>query len=296
MSARLSDTAIAIEGASDARGDLDRDGQRRRLRWSVGLSLGGLVALHFGVLAYHLVGTLRFPFELNYGEGYVLNDALRLARGENLYVDLQQFPMVRSPYPPLFPLVWSWLVPLSGTALWGGRLIEIVSLVGILGLVALNAWRARGGAWPILAATGLVMASPFVYQWAGYARVDLLALVFAIGAVVAAQWVRGARGVLVAALLCGLALWTKQTALTAALAVAIAYTLRDWRYGLAFVAAIGVPSLAVGSALNAATQGEFVRHVLLGNASNPVLPLRAAIYVGTFVFLHLIVLAGAAWW
>ena len=259
-------------------------------------TLTGLVLLQIGVLTYHLGVTLGFPYELNYGEGYVLNDAVRLAAGQPIYVDLQQFPMVRSPYPPLFSIVWSWLVRFSGPALWPGRLLEVLSLGGILALVGVNAWRTRQGIWPVVGAVGLVAASPFVYQWAGYARVDLLGLALAVGGVVCAQWVRGVRGAILAALLCALALWTKQTTVTAALAVTVALTLRAWRSGILFVALVAVPSVIVGAVLNAQTQGEFVRHVLLGNASNPVLPLRAIVYVGTFAALHLIVLAGAIWW
>jgi hypothetical protein len=91
-------------------------------------------------------------------------------------------------------------------------------------------------------------------------------------------------------------MWTKQTTVTAAFAVAVALTLRSWRLGLTFVALIAIPSLAVGAALNAASNGEFVRHVVLGNASNPVQPLRAAVYIGTFVFLNLVALAAGIWW
>ena len=76
--------------------------------------MAALVAVHVGVLLYHLGVEVAFSYDLNYGEGYVLNDAVRLAHGESLYVDLQQFPMVRSPYPPLYPLMWSALVPLTG--------------------------------------------------------------------------------------------------------------------------------------------------------------------------------------
>jgi hypothetical protein len=255
-----------------------------------------LVAWHVGVLAYHLGATLAFPYELNYGEGYVLNDAVRLAHGQSLYVDLQQFPMVRSPYPPLFPLIWSWLVPLAGPALWPGRALEIISLLAVGAVVAVNACRTRRGAWPVVVSVGLVAASPFVYQWAGYARVDVLALAFAAAGVVAAQWVPGRRGIVLAAVGCTLALWTKQTTLTASVAVALALGLRSWRDGLAFVGLVALPTIATGALLNAATQGEFMRHVILGNASNPLLPLRAAIYVGTFVFLHLIALAAGVWW
>ena len=259
-------------------------------------TLGLLAALHIGVLAYHLGLTLTFPYDLNYGEGYVLNDAVRLSRGESLYIDVQQFPMVRSPYPPLFPLVWSAFQPLTGPAFWLGRLLSVLSLVGIGALVGWNAWRVRCGIWPAVAAVGLVAASPFVYQWAGYARVDMLALLFAVGGVVAGQWIGGWRGVIVSAVLCGLAIWTKQTTVTAAVAVALAYTLRSWRFGAAFALIIGLPSVLVAAVLNAATAGEFVHHVLAGNASNPVIPLRAAVYVAAFLILDLPAVVASMWW
>ena len=264
-------------------------------KW-LNVALGGLVSVHIAILAYHLAVTLAFPYDLNYGEGYLLFDAVRLAQGQPLYVDLQQFPMVRSPYPPLFPLIWSVLVPIAGAALWPGRAIEVASLLALGLVVGWNAWRACRGRWPVVAAVGLLVASPFVYQWAGYARVDLLALALAAGGLATAQWVRGRRGLILAALLCGLALWTKQTAITAALAVAIALTLRSWRDGIGFVALIALPTAVLAEILNAASGGEFVRHVILGNASNPVLPLRAAIYMATFVFLHLIAVIGGVWW
>ena len=102
-------------------------------------ALGALVVLQLGVLVYHLALTLAFPYDLNYGEGYVLNDAVRLSSGLPLYVDLQQFPMVRSPYPPVFPFIWSLLIPLTGPTLIGGRLLEVLSLAGIAGLVGWSA-------------------------------------------------------------------------------------------------------------------------------------------------------------
>jgi len=259
-------------------------------------ALGLLAALHLAVLAYHLGLTLAFPYDLNYGEGYVLNDAVRLSRDESLYIDLQQFPMVRSPYPPLFPLLWSLFQPLTGPAFWPGRLLSVLSLVGIGALVGWNAWRVRCGIWPAVAAIGLVAASPFVYQWAGYARVDMLALLFAVGGVVTAQWIGGWRGVVLSAVLCGLAIWTKQTTITAAVAVAIAYTLRSWRFGAAFGLIIGLPSVLVVLALNAATAGEFAHHVLAGNSTNPVIPLRAAVYIGAFLILDLPAVVAAVWW
>jgi hypothetical protein len=257
----------------------------------------GLAVLHVSVLGYHLAATLAFPFDLDYGEGYVLNDALRLARGEPIYVNLQQFPMVRSPYPPLFPLVWSWLVGLTGPSFLAGRALSVAALAAICGLAAWNGRRAAGPSnAPVLVAPAMIAASPFVYQWAGYARVDLLALFLAAAGVLAAQWLRGWRGVLLAAAFCTLAIWTKQTTLTAAVAVALALTVRSWRQAIVFVLTVAVPTLAAYATVDLATHGELTHHVILGNASNPFSPVRAAAYVLIFGLLHLPLLAASGWW
>jgi hypothetical protein len=258
--------------------------------------LVSLALLQVGVLVYHLAATLAFPFDLDYGEGYVLNDALRLARGEPIYVDLQQFPMVRSPYPPLFPLMWSSLVGLTGPSFLAGRALSVAALAGMCGLSFWNARQTSASRWPTLVAPAVIVASPFVYQWAGYARVDLLALLLAAAGVLSAQWLRGWRGVVLAAALCTLAIWTKQTTVTAAVAVGIALAARDWRHALGFGLGVAVPSLAAYGILDVATQGEFTHHVILGNVSNPFLPIRAAVYVVISSLLHLPLLAGTAWW
>jgi hypothetical protein len=150
--------------------------------------------------------------------------------------------------------------------------------------------------WPALTAVAVVAASPFVYQWAGYARVDSLALLFGAAGLLVAQWIRGWRAVVGAAVLCGLAIWTKQTMLTACLAVFVALVLRNWRNGLGFVLLLGLPTLALGWLLNQQTSGEFARHVLFGNAANPFFFERAMYYAVTFAALHLPLLAAGVWW
>jgi len=161
------------------RSSLARSMPRARVRAWLLVAIGVLTVIHVSVLAYHLGSIVRFPYDLDYGEGYVLNDALRLSRGEPIYVDLQQFPMVRSPYPPVFPLIWSGLIGFAGPAFWPGRAMSIVALVGLCLLLARNAARVRAGAWPVVIAPAILAASPFVYEWAGYARVDMLALLLA---------------------------------------------------------------------------------------------------------------------
>ena len=232
------------------------------------VATGVLVLLYGAVLAYHALSTLAFPFDLDYGEGYVLNDAVRLAHGQPIYVALQQFPMVRSPYPPLFPWLWSLAVPFTGPELWFGRALSIAGLAWLVALAWVNARKADAGSWASMVAPGILLASPLVYQWAAYARVDLLAVAAGATAVVLTQWSTSRRTTLVAALLCCAAIATKQTAIAAPTAIGLALLVRDWRRAVLFGLVFSVPVLVGVVALNQATDGQFVRHVIQGNAQN----------------------------
>lgn len=260
------------------------------------VALVALAVFHVATLMYHAAATVAFPYDLDYGEGYVLNDALRLARGEPIYVDPQQFPMVRSPYPPLFPAVWALWTPWAGPVFWPGRVQSLAALLAIVAVVVWNARSGGAGRWAVLAAGAVVVASPFVYQWAPYARVDLLGLAFGAGGVAVAHRVRDWPGVVGSALLCLAALWTKQSYVAPIAAVGLALMVPSPRRGLAFGFLVAGPSLALGAALDAATGGQFTRHVVLGNAQNPWYGPRLVVYVLTFALLHLPLLLAAVWW
>lgn len=264
-----------------------------RLATAVGVALAGV---SLAVLAYHVALTVAFPYDLDYGEGYVLFDAVRLARGEPIFTDIQQFPMVRSPYPPLFPALWATLVPLAGLAFWPGRLLAALALAGLIGLLFWNARRLRTDALGTALAVSAVAGSPLAYQWAGYARVDTLAVLFSASAVVVAQRVPRWKGVAGAAGLCLLAVWTKQSALAAPLAIGLAFFAAYPLRGAAFGALVVVPSALLAWWLDATSGGQFSRHVLQGNSQNPFYLARLVPMYGTFVVLHLPLLVLAGGW
>jgi hypothetical protein len=84
-----------------------KDGQTRR-RIALGaatallLSAQGLAVLLF---LRHGWDALAFPYPLNYGEGPLLDQSVRLAQLQDIYrTDLRAAPYVVSNYPPLFML------------------------------------------------------------------------------------------------------------------------------------------------------------------------------------------------
>ncbi len=296
---RAADTVIRLASRTPVRPLSTPRGQRLAVSHEVAaarwLTLAALVfgLLYLAFFAYHAALTITFPYDLDWGEGYVLNDALRLGRGEPIYRDIQQFPMVRSPYPPLFLALDALLIRWTGPTLLAGRLLSTFA-------AAASAWlayriaRANGAAAPAAGLAGLlILGSPHVYQWAVYSRVDMLAVAFSLAALLAASGPPTRRRLGLAALLSLGALLTKQTALAAPGGIALALLLsRPRRLGWYLGPLLGGGAMALGL-LSLATEGEFIRHVVLGNAANPLNLNRLIRFEAEFSLLHPLLLAGA---
>ena len=73
---------------------------------------------------------ITFPYPLDYGEGPLLDQAMRLVRFENIYRhDLTVPPYTLANYPPLFPLAQAPFVWAFGPAFWYGRALSVLSIL-----------------------------------------------------------------------------------------------------------------------------------------------------------------------
>jgi hypothetical protein len=149
-----------------------------------------LLAARLGISLFEyarLAGAaLAFPFPLDYGEGPLLDQTLRLAQFENIYRDsFASPPYTVSNYPPLFQLIqvpFAWIV---GPAFWYGRLISIMSAVIAAGLIGLILNTLTGDR--IAAAIGGLTMLTFPYLLGSILnRVDALALALSLGGLYAA--------------------------------------------------------------------------------------------------------------
>lgn len=189
-----------------------------------------------------------------YGEGAVAN-AARLLRSAEVYRPAVGEAFVAANYPPLY-----FAATALGDGFAAGRLVSLAAVSVVAGLVYRRARHA--GRLRALALAAAWLASVPVLTWAPAVKPDLLAVALAAGAVVALD---GRRPALAGALL-GLALFTKQTEVIVALALAgyLAATdrpaLRRMLGGLAAVLCAGaLASLPLGVA-------DVWRHVLTWNA------------------------------
>ena len=238
----------------------------RRFVALVGLLLGGIALLQ----TIWSLGVVFAPEQFDAGEGVVYYHAGRIGRGEPLYQPLDRAPFTVAGYTPLYYTLAGWLQQLLGPGFWPGRALSFVSgLITALLVAHLTRQRTGSGRAGLFAsALFLSLGLPAVYLWSALYRVDLLGIAFSLGAVTLLTGGSSTRRLVLAGLLAGVAILTKQTLLAATLAGALWLLRLDWRRALIFAGvSIGLAGL-VCLALDRAT-GAFLLNTVAANL-NPL--------------------------
>ena len=221
------------------------------------------------ILVRHGVSALAFSYPLDYGEGPLLDQAVRLADLKNIYwADLATPPYVVANYPPLFGLVQAPFVWLFGPAFWYGRAISFVSALAVALLIALTLHALTKN--KIGAAVGglTFLAVPYVLLWSSLARVDLLGLALSwAGLFAVARWPERRRAVILAALLLLAAAYTRQTYALAAPFTAFVWLLAQGprRRAGEFACVVWGLGLVLLIILSTLTEGGFFFNTVISN-------------------------------
>jgi len=251
----------------------------QKVLWALGnvIVFGALIALVVVALrpltmgVDHASRALDYPYTLNYGEGPLLDQAVRLATGQAIYRPLTNNPpYVIANYPPLYPLAQAAFVSTQGAALWYGRLISLVSTLLAALFLGFTA-RAITRDWSAGIAAGLLfLALPYVLHWSALARKDMLALVFSIVGLYCAAMRPGARlNLALAILFLALAAYTRQTYLLAAPLAAFAWLwgARERANALTLAAWLAAVVLVVFALLLVFTDGGIFFHIITANVN-----------------------------
>lgn len=214
---------------------------------------------------------VSFRYPLDYGEGPLLDQSLRLARFENIYHrDLSQPPYAIANYPPLFPLLQVPFVWLAGPALWYGRALSVLSV--LLGAVFLAlALHAMTRNWLAAVVGGLtLLAFPYIVLWSPLNRVDSLALGLSMAGLFAiTRWPESRKGLIASAVLLTAAVYAKQSFALAAPMAAFVWLLRMKPRRRAFELAAWVGGLGLGLflLLTLLTGGGFFTNIITANVN-----------------------------
>lgn len=179
--------------------------------------VAGGALLYIGVYGLIALLRLRYPFELQWMEGAVLDHVYRVGRGEPIYVapSLAFIPFL---YTPLYYYLSAALGVVVGEGFFPMRLLSfIASLVTHLTIFAIVARESRSR-FAALLAMGLFAATyPLGGYWFDLGRVDSLFLAFFLVGLYLIRFHGSAAAAAAAALLFALSFFTKQTALPLAL-------------------------------------------------------------------------------
>ena len=233
-----------------------------------------------GALAYDaqaFVGAalkaIRYPFELDYGEGIVWQQAQQMRDG-TAYGGITGFPSIVFHYPPLYHSLTLVVAGLSGLdMLMAGRIVSVASTLLTSLFAGLIGFRTVagdiGGKAAALCGTvaGLAVLTLWpVTSWGPLMRVDMVALAFGLAGIwFAMQAFTRPRLVHAAAACFVAAVYAKQTAIAAPAAAFLTLLLLKPRTALAGIASSVLIGLAVLAPLTWVTDGGFVRHIFLYN-------------------------------
>ncbi|MGH2351669.1 MAG: ArnT family glycosyltransferase [Chloroflexota bacterium] len=228
-----------------------------------------VLSLYFWGFLDHAWSVVTFPYQIDYGEMPELNRAWRLARGQPIYVDWSSPPYQMANYPPLYPVVAAAGVAFQGTQFFTGRLISLASTLATGAALAVTIWALHGGRRAAVIGGLLYFVAHPVWNWGALQRVDSFAVAWELAgvAVFAAGWLRsGRRWALWATVPLFLAaVYSRQTVVAGALACYGYLLIRRPRLGLVVLAIYAAAGLVLLGVLQAATAGQFWRHIVDGN-------------------------------
>ena len=235
------------------------------------------------LLAVHLVGVgmdwlaaVHYPFQLDYGEGIVWQQA-ELMPGPRAYRVPDGFPIIVFHYPPLFYVFAKAALAFEPDLLAAGRLASIActALVAPLTVaVVLQAGKTVGQkTTPLQVAlalvAGLLPLSLHAFRaWGMLMRVDMPSIMLPLLAFLVFTWGNGRFWATVAALaLCTAAVFAKQTQVTAGMAVVLVGIWRHPRNTVAAAVLVGAAGLGIVAWLQALTDGGFLANIVGGNVN-----------------------------
>lgn len=230
------------------------------------------VLVYIGYLAVYVVyavNLFRWPFDYDQGEGFELNDAILLSRGEWPYRDNSVYPFYASNYPPLFRLLIVPLLFIFGPRLVAGRVLSFCATLVTAATIAVVVRRKTGG-WSIPALSGLAfLASNYVYLIGPLCRAHMTMVMFetlAIAFIADFQHPRhGRRNLILGLVMLLCAGYVKQMAVFTVVAALGYIFLRDIKKailaGLALVAVAG----SIFWLLNVATDGQWWVNTIQAN-------------------------------
>ena len=227
-----------------------------------------LVMLLASTILFLMIGWQRVdaPYQLDYGEGPLLDRAVRIHNGENL-PDIYRYPSTYPysivNYPPLLFLSLAPFINADDPTYATGRLLSIVCGIITAINIFLIVYKFTNNGYAALISALLLLASPIIIDWSSMLRVDAMALALSTsGLAVLLYWPDRSIGLLLSIMLIVAAAYTRQAYVFCAPLAGFAFlSYYSLRRATLFIGLIGVIGLSIFFIINHLTNNNFWFHV-----------------------------------
>lgn len=265
--------------------------KRLSINYNLILTFFTLTAAFLSIVFFlsHSYQIITFPYELTSGEGLLLRDAVNIRNGQPMYTDVNEYPYIVSIYPPVFPLVAALFSHFTGISLLTTRLVSVISTLCIAFLIFSIVYKLTREIFIALFSGVVYISSLFVYQWSVFGRIDTLAILFSIASVAAVVIKPDRASISMAAILCTLSLYTKQTAIAAPIAIFLYLFIQHRHLSYYFVSVLIITGVSIFISLNTLTQGQFYTQIFEYNVQEYFLRTFLS-FTRSFLILHPVLL------
>ena len=222
------------------------------------------------IFSLHAYLSVAYPYSLDYGEAPLIDQAVRLSEGENIYrPDISTPPYTIANYPPLYVISLIPFINWFDSPFHMARMISLIATLFSGAFISLITYTLSRNRYAALVAAILFFASPYVVQWSVRARIDSLALAFATGALfVVVRWPKERWSWITGGLLLVTAIYTRQSyALAAPLAAFVWLWTRDKRRAFSLALLVGGLGIALFFLINTLTNGGFYFNIVTANVN-----------------------------
>jgi hypothetical protein len=218
------------------------------------------VALGTFLVILRSVPLIVSPYQIDYGEGLMLDGALRIRHSQPLYPNPFAFPVALHVYGPVAYAAAASVLPGGAASFPAGRLLILICSVALSSLIGTILRRLTGSWWIGLSFGFLLLTLPAFRFWLYLLRADVIGVLFSIMGIT--LYLLKEKPGYWSIPFFGLALFCKYSLLAAPVAVFVHLIVnRKVKQGFAFAVGLGAASALAFMVLQVKTGGWFAFHM-----------------------------------
>jgi len=225
-----------------------------------------IISLIFFVLSG--INMASYPFGLDFGEGYLLEHARLTGEGKNIYADINSYPYTVCNYAPLYPFITGMIMKIGDISLAPGRWVAIIATLACCWLIGFIVLRLTRNQLLSLVCGMMFVCIPAVFRWGQVMRVDTLAVALSLAGLAVYFAAGDDKKKLWCIPFFIAAFLTKQSMLSAPVAVIIHYLMVNRRSGIRFLIITVVSGIAVYFLVDMITGFGMHKHTFLYTANS----------------------------